>query len=378
MFLDDSMTYKQVNGKQLKRGYTTGSCAAAAAKGAVSMLFAQREVDSVHLVTPNGQRLQLKNNSVKLTPKSATCYVVKDAGDDLDVTHGIQIYATAVQADKGINIEAGAGIGVVTKPGLAVAVGNPAINPVPMEMILVAIREVLPEGYGVTVKLEVPEGEKLSKRTLNPELGIKGGISILGTTGIVEPMSEEAFKESLVQGIDVVRAQGYKEVVFTPGKIGYRFCTTKLGLNEGRIVQTSNFFGYMLEMAAQKEVSRVLIVGHVGKIVKLAAGVFQTHNKIADARLEVIAMQVMLSGGGLELAEKVLGSNTAEEVISILAQGNREDIWFQLAERASFKAERYIKKQLEVGVILLSLQGEVIGYSENAISLGERMGWQSK
>src|SRR3990170_3206998 len=271
----------------LRYGTTTGASAAAAAKAAVIALIGN-PVDRVGVPSPIGVRFEIfVKESKKLTNDTAVATVVKDAGDDIDATDKLEISATAKLTDDGkVTIKGGTGIGIVEKPGLPVAIGEPAINPTPRRMIEESVKEVLPNGKGVEITLNIPEGEKVAKKTLNSKLGIMGGLSVLGTTGIVKPLSMEACRRSLVPQIDVALSAGYERVFFVPGNIGERITKRLFKPPEDAIVQTGDFVGYMLDKAKEKGVKEILFLGHPGKLAKVAAGIFNTHHKVADARNE--------------------------------------------------------------------------------------------
>lgn len=373
---NQAIAYKRFQGKELRYGYTTGSCAAAAAKGALKMLLDQKHYTEVEIVTPIKTILKLQLEEGTYSSQSSSCCVIKDGGDDPDITHGAKIYARVRLIERGIEILGGVGVGVVTKPGLATPVGQPAINPVPRKMIFEAITEILPANQGVEITIEVPNGEELASKTLNRELGIIGGISILGTTGIVEPMSEEAFKISLAQCLSVAQAENKRVIAFTPGKIGQNFAVNNYGIAESDIIQTSNFIGFMLEEAVVHNITDVLLIGHIGKLVKIAAGNFNTHNRIADARRETMAAHASLLGATKEIIEKIMDSPTAEATVEILKTHRLEQVFDAIAHRASQRAKAYCRQQLEVGTVLLDLKGEILGFDEKALAIGGKLGWQ--
>lgn len=361
--------------RRWRKGYTTGSCAAAAAKGAVMMLTNAASYDAVTIDTPAKVRLNIKLYDQQVQGDVARCSVIKDAGDDPDITDGIKVFAEASWLEsQEIEIVAGEGIGKVTKPGLDVAVGEPAINPVPRRMIYNEVSAVLPRNRGVSIRLWVPGGEKLAEKTLNPQLGIEGGISILGTTGIVEPMSEEAFKTSLVPQIKVALAQGEDTLVLTPGRRGQRRAVS-LGVPEAATVQVSNFIGYMLEQCVDLGVKRVILFGHLGKLVKIAAGVFHTHSKVADARKETLIAQAALEGVPYGIIGQLADCVTTEAAIGVLRENGLDHILHRLAAKASQRAEQRVQQRLRVGTIFLSLKGEIVGYDKAAIAIGSDKGW---
>ena len=272
----------------MKNGYTTGACAAAGVKAAL-LFEAGKPWQTVHLTALDGTELTIPVKAVTQTEGGICAEVVKFSGDDPDITDGVSVFTTVCHADGGaMTFAAGEGIGTVTKPGLSVPVGQPSINPGPRELMRRAASDVLGTSDGLHVTIAIPAGKGLAEKTLNPVLGVKGGISVIGTTGVLRPMSEEGFKNSLVPQIDVARAAGAEELIFVPGKIGENLAKS-WGLPQERLVQTSNFIGFMLERAAERGIVRVMLFGHIGKLSKVAAGVFYTHNRIADARLETIA-----------------------------------------------------------------------------------------
>ena len=268
--------------KEMKSGYTTGSCAAAGTKAAILALQGN-VVEEVELYALSGELLHIPIKSIEYTSNGAKAEVIKDAGDDPDITHGASVFTEVViNKDKSdIIFHAGLGIGTVTEPGLSIPPGEPSINPGPRKMMTKAVRELLPANYGCDITISIPKGVELAKKTLNPILGIEGGISVIGTTGIVRPMSEEGFKNSLTPQISVAKANGYEEIVFVPGKIGENIASA-LDLPAKAMVQTSNFIGHMLEFAADEGIKSVLLFGHLGKLVKVAGGIFYTHSKITD------------------------------------------------------------------------------------------------
>jgi len=352
----------------LKYGITTGACAAAAAKAALITLVSA-PVDRVVIPTPIGIRFEIPvKECKKLSDDAALATVVKDAGDDIDATDKIEISATIRLTDDGkITIKSGEGIGIVTKPGLVVPVGESAINPVPRKMINDAVKEALPTGKGAEVTINIPEGEKVAKKTLNAKLGIVGGISVLGTTGVVKPLSMEACRRSLVPQIDVALAKDYKRIFLVPGNIGERITKQLFKAPEDSIVQAGDFMGYMLDKAVEKGVREIMLVGHPGKLVKLAAGIFNTHHKMGDARAEVIAAYAGAVGADSEIIKRILQSNTTEEAAELLKQVNLSRATFdKIAERVKSRVIERIEKKAKVSVIIVSLDGAILGMDENA------------
>lgn len=374
-------SHVSVDGRRLRRGYTTGTCAAAAAKAATLLLFdANGEPPpAVEVLTPSGVLVTMDLSHWELGEGYARCGVIKDGGDDPDVTHGLEIQALVrVVPTQGIALGGGPGVGVVTKPGLSVPVGEAAINPVPREAILREVGGVIPPGQGIEVTIIVPEGEQVAHRTLNRRLGIEGGISILGTSGIVEPMSEEAFRQALVPQIGVARARGYDTVVLTPGRKGERAAIERFGFPPDAVAQMSNFVGHMLLECRTAGMRGIILLGHHGKLVKVAAGVFHTHSRVADARLEAIAVQAALLGAGPEAIGAIMGSAGAEDSLNVIRSHGLMDAFPLLAARASRRAEEYLRRcgegEVRVGTVLLSLTGDVLGLDETAATLARGLG----
>lgn len=354
--------YRVVAGKRLRKGYSTGSCAAAAAKAAVWMLVMQRSLDQVEIDTPAGIRLKLPLTAVELAQDRAGCAVVKDGGDDPDVTTGLKIVAEAVWGESGIQIVAGKGIGVVTEPGLKVAVGQPAINPVPRQMILKEVGEVLPSGQGVKLTLSVPDGEAVALRTFNPKLGVMGGISILGSKGIVEPMSEEALRESLALELSLRSQKGLRKAVFVFGNYGTEFALQQLRLDGKYIIKIGNYLGFMLDQARAFLFEEVLVVGHLGKLVKVAAGIFQTHSRVADARLEILCAYAALAGAPLIVLREIMACRTTEAVAVIIEREGLSGIYGQIVKNAAGRCRDYTGGAIRIGLVLFNETNHLLAW----------------
>ena len=383
--------------KRLRGGYTTGACVAAGAKAAALYMQDSLTADVVEITALDGTRLMIPIKKIeKLAEDSLApvirAEVVKDAGDDPDITNGTSVFVTLtlarseddLKAVPGVSVrqenilfEAGEGIGHATKPGLSLSVGEPAINPGPRQLVHNSLLEAFGSPRPCRVRIDIPAGRELAKKTLNPVLGIEGGISIIGTTGVLRPMSEEAFKESLVPQIKVARAAGFDTQIFVPGKIGERIAAS-WGLPEAGMVQTSNFIGYMLEAAAEIGLKRILLFGHIGKLAKVAAGVFHTHNRVGDARLEVLAAYSGAMGMPGEGIERILGAVTTEEALPVIAEYGLERVYERIAARASYRAERLIFNKVQVGTVLVTLQGELLGMDDRAREIGGDFGWNIK
>jgi len=321
----DTMHSRFVNGKLLRRGYTTGSCAAAAAKAATDMLLTQRLVENVTLSTPNGITLTLDVTHTSFTPDAATCAVQKDSGDDPDVTNSVFVHAHVTQTPSGITIEGGEGIGRVTKPGLDQPVGAAAVNSTPRRMIAEVCENVCQaHGYtgGLCVTISIPGGEALAAKTFNPRFGIEGGLSVLGTTGIVEPMSEAAIVESIRAELSLLRAAGRQTLLLTIGNYGETFARDKLGLPLDAHVMCSNFIGETLDLAVALGFTDVTLVGHIGKLVKLGLGITNTHSRHGDGRMETMLACALDAGGSIELLRQIRDCVSTDAALDCLRAAN--------------------------------------------------------
>jgi cobalt-precorrin-5B (C1)-methyltransferase len=355
----------------LKYGITTGASAAAAAKAAV-LTIVQGEVDSAVIPTPIGLRFEIPIKSCqKLSADSAVATVIKDAGEDVDVTDGLNITATVTLTPNSneITITSGEGVGKVTKPGLQMPIGESAINPVPRKMIADAVKEALPQGKGAQIVITVPEGVKVAEKTLNAKLGVVGGISILGTTGVVKPLSQEACRRSLVPQIDVALAHQYERVFFVPGSIGERIAKQLFSIPDAQIVQTGDFVGYMLDKAVEKGVKEIAFLGHSGKLVKLAAGIFNTHYRMGDARNEVIAAYASSVGADNATINTILQSNTTDEATTLLAKfGLVQATYDKIAQKICSRLTDRTQGKIKFSVIIVSMDGKILGTDQNARS----------
>ena len=348
------------NSKLLRYGYTTGSCAAAAAKAAAQMLRTGQPVSQVRIVTPSGVPLTLDVLDPVLGEDSASCAIRKDGGDDPDATSGLLIYATVRPIPQGIRVDGGPGVGRVTKPGLDQPVGAAAINHVPRQMIEAAVAEALQGASGgMEVIISVPGGEEVGKRTFNPHLGIVGGISILGTSGIVEPMSEQALVDTTRVELNMCRAGGATDLLLTVGNYGDDFASCKLGLSLAGRIKCSNFIGQALSDAISLGFRRVLLIGHIGKLVKLGAGIMNTHSAQGDARMEILVSCALARGASLEALRAVAACITTEAALEELRRfGLLEETMKELGERIGQQLDRRFGRFLELGVLVFSGQKE--------------------
>ncbi|MBO7048245.1 MAG: cobalamin biosynthesis protein CbiD [Spirochaetia bacterium] len=348
------------DGKRLRRGYTTGSCAAAAAKSAALMLLTGRRLEAVHLMTPFGIELDLPLCDIVMNDRFVSCGTVKDSGDDPDVTDGITVYARVEKTDAPytVEIDGGEGIGRVTKPGLDQSVGSAAINSTPRRMITEELQQVCEDnGYtgGLKVIISAPAGAEIAKKTFNPRLGIEGGISILGTTGIVDPMSEEALIESIALEIRQRKALGDRRLILTPGNFGADFLKSVYGIETQQIVKCSNYVGKALEAAVDAGFCQVLLAGHIGKFVKLSGGIMNTHSKEGDCRAELMAAAALLAGADSATAQAMFSCVTTDEMLRILdKEGVLAGTMTALRSRIESALSARFEGMLEIGVIVFT------------------------
>ena len=365
-------------GKKLRFGYTTGSCAAAAAKAAAWMLLTGQKKEEISLITPKGVALTLPVLDISMEENRVSCAIRKDSGDDPDVTNGTLVYAEiTAKVEPGIAIDGGVGVGRVTKKGLDQSVGSAAINSVPRQMIRENLEEILTltdQKCGLNVVISVPEGEKLAKQTFNPRLGIVGGISILGTTGIVEPMSEKALVDTIRVELKQRRANGDEYVLLTPGNYGCDFIRAGLALNPEQAVQTSNFIGQTLDICRELGFRGALLVGHIGKLVKIAGGMMNTHSKYGDCRMEILAAHAGIAGLSPEKIGEILQCVACDDALRILRDaGCFEKTLTGLTERILFHLHHRAGEDMEVGTILFSKEYGLLAKSDNAMELIDKI-----
>ena len=367
--------YIEKDGKRLRLGYTTGSCAAAAAKAAAWMLLTGYRRESVSLDTPKGIRLELTVREITMGAEAVSCAIEKDSGDDPDVTRGTLIFATVRRTDPpGVTVDGGFGIGRVTKRGLDQPVGNAAINSVPRKMIIENVEEIMHlTDYrgGLEVIISAPEGEMLAKKTFNPRLGIVGGISILGTTGIVEPMSEKALVDTIRVELRQRRADGWEYALLTPGNYGADFIRDEMGLDMNAGVQTSNFLGDALDICRELGFRGVLLVGHIGKLVKVAGGMMNTHSKYGDCRMEIMAAHAGAAGVRPERLEEMLDCAACDDAIRILREeAMQEETLRRITARVLFHLQ-HRADEMEVGVLIFSKEYGILGEGGDVRKLAE-------
>ena len=377
--LEDSYVIR--NNKKMRLGYTTGSCAAAAAKGAAEMLLGGAALTEVSLMTPKGLLLHLELLDIRKEADAVSCAVRKDAGDDPDTTDGLLIYARVERGSRTqtsrIQIDGGRGVGRVTKPGLNQPVGAAAINSVPRAMIYREVEEAS-EKYDYEGKLKVtifvPEGEETAKKTFNPRLGIEGGISILGTTGIVEPMSEQALVESIRVEMSQHVAQGEEYLLVTPGNYGAEYLKEHMALPFEKNIKCSNYVGETIDMAVNMGVKGILFVSHIGKFVKVAAGIMNTHSHHADGRMETLAAAAIRAGADLDCAKEILDSNTTDEALdAVKRHGVWQETLDELMERIQFYLDHRSYQQIRLGAVVFSNVHGYLGQTPQAENLMKQL-----
>ncbi len=402
--------YVYIDGKKYRRGYTTGSCATGASKAAVYMLITKNRINTINIDTPKGIPLLLKVDNINISDTFVECSIKKDGGDDIDATHTMDIYARAEIVSKNdknkgyltlkdidslstnseckselykfIRVYGGTGIGVVTKKGLSVDVGKPAINPTPLKMINHEIRKLIGDNFEsilgndkvLKITIFAPQGETVAKKTFNPRLGIVGGISIIGTTGIVEPMSDEGWKKSLSIELQMKKEQGLDKIILVPGNHGEQFIREKLNLDIKYVVRVSNFIGYMIKEAQRIGYKKILMAGHIGKFIKVSAGIFNTHSKVADARSEILVANLALMGARYEFLNKINQCVTTEEAIELINSSEYREVYNILSNKCRERVKQYLNEDsddIDVEVIIFSMDKSLLGKSDNTDDLVE-------
>lgn len=378
--------YVYKNQKKMRCGYTTGTCAAAAAKAAAQMLLSGRKVTEVSVRTPSDITLTLPVCEIQRQAHTVSCAVQKDSGDDPDITNKILIFAEVSyihHTDNIINdkapvkqqmiVDGGVGIGRITKKGLARPVGAAAINPVPLKMIEAALKETAEtfayEG-GLQAVISAPQGVEIAKKTFNPQLGITGGISILGTSGIVEPMSEQALIDTIRTEMKMHLANGEQTLLITPGNYGQDFLHETLKIELKRSIKCSNFIGDTIDMGCELGAKGMIFVGHIGKLVKLGAGIMNTHSKMADGRMEILAACAVRAGAGIETVRNILDCVTTDAALELL---KNEKILGKTMEQLMLRIDACLQKRggdnMQIGAVVFSNEYGLLGKTEQADEL---------
>ena len=363
-----------VEQKKMRTGYTTGSCAAAAAKAAVCMLLSGEVIQQVRLMTPKGVELDLEVEQIQRRQHGVRCAVRKDSGDDPDVTNGIYVYAEVrKEPEPGIYLDGGEGIGRITKKGLEQPVGAAAINRVPRQMIREAVKEECVRARydgGLSVMISIPEGRKIAERTFNPRLGIEGGISVLGTSGIVEPMSEKALTDTIFLELKMLKENGIDRCCVVPGNYGRDFLAEQLGVDTDQAVKCSNYIGETIDSAVNLEMRSLLLIGHIGKLIKVAAGVMNTHSRQADCRMEVLAAYAAAEGASAECVQAILSCITTTEALKLLKEkGILSGVMERVMERIEFHLCHRAGGSLQVEAIVFSTEDGILGKTKRAEAL---------
>lgn len=369
--------YVRSGQKLLRCGYTTGTCAALAAAGAARLLLTGLPPETLRLVTPKGVAVEVEPAEWAAEHGTARCAVYKDGGDDADITTGHLVVATVTKTASGITIDGGKGVGRVTRPGLDQPVGAAAINHVPRRMIGQAVQAVCEEaGYegGLSVVISVPDGEELARRTFNPMLGIEGGISILGTSGIVEPMSIQAIVDTIAVEMHQAAVSGARDILLTPGNYGLDFLKETALIPENvPCVKFSNFVGEALDVAVSEGFQTALLVGHIGKLVKLAGGVMNTHSKWADCRMELFCTHAAICGGTTALCRKLMEAATTDACIALLDEaGLRESVLESLLAAIQRHLDHRAGNTMQVGAVMFSNEYGFLGQTETAKKIIEQ------
>lgn len=362
---------------KLRSGYTTGTCATIATRAAFRMIFEQKIIESEGVMTPKGKRIDTKIIEQSFDKISASCAVKKYSGDDPDVTNGINIFAY-IKLDstkREITIDGGIGVGRITKPGLEQKINEPAINKVPRKMIMENARELMDSyGYegGANIIISVPQGEEIAKKTYNPRLGIVGGISILGTSGIVEPMSEQAIIDTINVELSVKKEEDGDYVMIAPGNYGIDFIKDSFDVDLNRAVKCSNFVGEALDFAKEKEFKGVLLIGHIGKFVKLAGGIMNTHSKNSDSRMEILAANTALYTDNIDILRNIMNSVTTDEALKFIkAEGILDNVMKKIIDKATFYINNRVNSEIETGILMFSNVYGILGKSDNADNMFE-------
>lgn len=370
--------------KELRKGFTTGSCGAAAAKAALYMLLTGSVKDEIEIITPGGAVFRTEVKDIFREGNRVRCAVVKDGGDDPDVTTGLHVTAEVCAEERGdgaleIQIEGGQGVGRVTLPGLDQPVGNAAINRVPRQMIekeLSEVAELLDFWGRIRVILSVPGGEAAAERTFNPRLGIEGGISILGTTGIVEPMSTRAILDTIRVELNQRKALGDRIAAVSPGNYGLNFMQETYGYDLNRSVKCSNYVGDTVDMVREMGFRGMLLTGHIGKLIKVSGGIMNTHSKEGDARMELLAAGVIRAGGSTDTLRGILNCRVTEEALGII-QGESPELLRKSMDAVMDRILYYLRKRagegLPVECILYSNEFGLLAASPGAMDMLEKL-----
>jgi cobalt-precorrin-5B (C1)-methyltransferase len=353
------------NKTKLRTGFTTGSCATASSKAGILSIINQKIIEQTNIILPKRSSLDIKINSCKFTKNSAICSVIKDGGDDPDVTHGAEIFVDIELTNNvgEIEIDGGEGVGRVTKPGLGLEIGSAAINPTPKKMILENVRKValeLLEKNGIKIIVSVPKGKELGPKTDNPRIGIMGGISILGTSGIVIPYSTASFAAAIRQQIAVVSSMNDDSVVLTTGGRSEDFAREIIELPDHSFIQMGDFSGYTIKQCAKQGLKKAYVAGFIGKLAKMAAGVKQTHVKGGKVDMKFLSELAKRCNAKSETISKILGANTARNVQEIIMEDKIDGFFDEVTKEACSQMRQHSEEKISVEIILFDFDGKVL------------------
>jgi cobalt-precorrin-5B (C1)-methyltransferase len=356
---------EKIDRKNLKTGFTTGSSATAAAKAALLSIIHQRRVENIDVKLPKGNFIKIPIYFCKFNKKNARCSVIKDGGDDPDVTHGAEIIVDLSITDKKneIEIDGGEGVGIVTKPGLGLEINKAAINPVPKKMICENLTDVANDilrEKGIRVVISVPKGKELGPKTDNPRIGILGGISILGTSGIVIPFSTASYAASIRQNLDVAIAMKDDTVVLTTGGRSEDFAKQIIDLPDHCFVQMGDFSGYTMQQCSKKKIKKAFVVGFIGKLAKMAVGVKQTHVKGSKVDMKFLSELASNSGAGQKIIEEIKMANTARHVSEIIKENKIVGFFEQICEKTYQQMKKHSEEKISLDVILFDFDGNIL------------------
>ena len=342
-------------------GVTTGTIATACSLAAIDAILDSPDIVCVNVKTPKKELDILIDDCRKLSDNSAVAVAHKNPYNDPDVTVNLDIVANVELiefCEKKVIITGGEGVGIITKPGLQIPVGEYAINPVPRKMIK-NLEGKVPEGKSAKVTISIPEGKEIARKTMNPKLGIVDGISVLGTTGIARSMSSEAYKNSIVTQIDVATASNIDDLVFVPGNIGEKLALKRLDITKEQIIQTGNFVGFMFEEAKKRGIDKFTYFGHIGKLIKVAGGIFDTKHAVADGRREIMITHAAICGAPKEILEELYDSATTDDMLDILSEINLQKVVANSIATA-IKERCHQRFELELDVILVDMEGNYL------------------
>lgn len=354
-----------IDRKNLRTGFTTGTSATAAAKAAILSIIKQTKIENIEVKLPKGNLIKIPIHFCQFENQKARCSVIKDGGDDPDVTHGAEIVVDLFLTEKKneIIIDGGEGVGIVTKPGLGLEINQPAINPVPKKMILENLREVsekLLVNHGIRIIISVPKGRELGPKTDNPRIGILNGISILGTSGIVIPFSTASYAASIRQNLDVAIAMGNDTVVLTTGGRSEDFARKIINLPDHCFVQMGDFSGYTIQQCSKKNIKKAYVVGFIGKLAKMATGVKQTHVKGSKIDMKFLAYLASKNGANEETIQEILKANTARHVSEIIKENKIDGFFNQICNETYDHMKKLSNNSISLEIILFDFDGKIL------------------